>query len=159
MTTPTSKGVLIKPRRAWGDDSLGGAAINMVPAAGQFQYAALFNNSNPSVDLAVYALSLFQTTNFSHVNVAWLKGILPGAALWSASNPVRAGNATPPGQLWTLASASVFGTIIFEFGGPQNWFLLSQETPILLIPPGYSMVLSPAAAGDRLVASILWAIK
>lgn len=156
MATPKTKGVYVRPRRAWGLETQGGAGAIINAVAAQFSYAAIFNDSTPPIDLAVYGLSLFQTNAAIVVELRSLSGVLPGATKVSAANPVVSGGPTPAGSFWVLNSATVFGSIVLELGGSGQWFFQLDDTPLIIIPPNWSLVFKPQLVNVAMGASGLW---
>ena len=156
MPTPTSKGVFVKPRRAWNTERMAGADWDIAGSAGNFRIAILFNDSAPSIDLGVYGLSLWQGTAGSVVVCSTFFGLPPGAALFSSGNPLVAGGPEPPGSFYTLTQAAEIGTRLFEFGGPTQWFFELGDTPMVILPPRWSLLMFPAFAGQPLVAGAIW---
>jgi hypothetical protein len=159
VATPTSKGVLVKPRRAWGMDSAAGATLVQAALAANFNYGALLNDSRPACDLAIYGLSLWQSTATVTVELGFLFGPLPGATLVSAGNPLISGGPVPPGSLFKLQSGSVFGTFLLELAGIGGWFFNLDDSPMIILPPKYSLILKTHDLNVSSNYSVIWGKK
>lgn len=156
MATPTSKGVYVRPRRAWNLDTLAGAVVNLPGSAGNFATGVLVNDSQPAVNLAIYGLSLWQQNANDTVHVYWFNSIPAGATLVSNANPVIAGGAIVGGSMYSLQTPSHFGTTILELGGEGQWFFHLDDTPLIVLPPKYTLLFQSGITGQAAVYSAIW---
>ena len=141
-------GVFTRPRRDWIVTRCAGGYGSIGAIALKYAYVGLYNNATDGSYVGVYGV----TTD-------------PSLLQWGAGNPIACttpGNALkfdaalPWGLTGTLNSASSFGNGIMLFGLGNASASYLEDTPITILPPGYSFWARSINVAEEMTAAFIW---
>lgn len=151
-----SKGVFARPRNDWSLSLAMGGAAALAAAASDFNVIALYNNAAQGQFLAIYGFYATQSLTTGYVGVKTIQGST--GTLQGPGNPLVSGYPLQPGQIFTSQPASLPYSnplTLAGFGVPTE---IQVDYPLLLIPPGWSVVAGTSAVNASLQVSFMWSV-
>jgi hypothetical protein len=150
------RGTFARSRRDWSVEHLQSGGGNLdTSGAFDFAYYFLFNNDDQGRYLAVYSIFAFFPAG-QEIDLAFTLGIDGSAGVFPGMmNKFDAPQ--EPGLTAVVLNTSAQLQGGTSYGGGATPLVLDDDTPLFLIPQGYSLVVSGPTKSPGSVASFLWA--
>jgi hypothetical protein len=150
-----SVGVFARQRFDWVLAKAQGGFATLNGVAGNYNFCALYNNSQSSSYIGLYAMSLWNSATNGTVALSQFQGQI--GTFQNNGNPLVSAYPISAGQVFTGNQATQPGHITTEYGGNGQYYEEFSEYPFQLIPPSWSLVFVTSTTGAGMTVSFIWA--
>ena len=148
MAATVPLGVLTRPRRDWIIRRTAGGSGAVGNIALKYGYVGLYNNATDGSYIGIYGLTTTPAYLFS------VAGNPIAAAV--SGRPAKFDEGTWWGLTGTANSATAFGNLLFLFGQGNTSAVYLSDTPLLILPAGWSLLVRSINVALGMSAQFLW---